>query len=56
MFNSAHFQLVALFGTSLLLPMSNEVESQRVFQQPVATFENFVAPKCEGLAKERPND
>jgi hypothetical protein len=32
--------------------MSNENESQRVFQQTVATFESFIAPKCEGLGKE----
>jgi hypothetical protein len=44
---------VALPETSLLFPMSNEVEAQSPFRQPVATFEHFIAPKREGLRKTR---
>jgi hypothetical protein len=43
---------VALPETSLLLSMSNENESQLVFQQTVATFEYFIAPKRKGLGKD----
>jgi hypothetical protein len=45
---------VALPETSLLLSMSKENESQRVFQQTVATFEYFIAPKRKGLGKDCP--